>query len=89
MQNEKSFMHKGTLNFVNTGLNASTGTLEFRALFHNTDYVLLPGLFVQVRVPVSKPKKQLTVPDTAMLYDQIGAYVLTIDDEKYCAIKSC
>lgn len=79
MQNEKEFTHKGTLDFVNTGLNASTGTMEFRALLKNKDYALLPGLFVEVRVPVSAPKKELTVPDTALLYDQIGPYVLTVD----------
>ena len=79
MQNEKGFPHAGTLNFVNTGLNASTGTIEFRALLPNKQYTLLPGLFVQVRVAISKPTPQLTVPDTAVLYDQIGSYLLTVD----------
>ncbi|OGT58043.1 MAG: efflux transporter periplasmic adaptor subunit [Gammaproteobacteria bacterium RIFCSPHIGHO2_12_FULL_42_10] len=79
LQNETTFQHKGTLNFVNTALNAGTGTLEFRALFENHDYVLLPGLFVQVRIPIAKPKIALTIPDTAVLYDQIGPYVLTVD----------
>ncbi len=79
MQNESDFSHEGKLNFVNTGLNASTGTMEFRALLANHDYSLLPGLFVQVRVPISKPTKQLTLPDTAVQYDQIGAYVLVVD----------
>lgn len=79
MQNEIGFPHQGTLNFVNTGLNASTGTIEFRALLTNKNYTLLPGLFVQVRIAISKPSPQLTVPDTAVLYDQIGAYLLTVD----------
>lgn len=80
-QNEAGFSHEGRLNFLNTGLDSSTGTLEFRALLSNKDYALLPGLFVQVRIPISKPKPQLTVPDTAVQYDQIGAYVLTVDKE--------
>lgn len=81
LQNETGFPHKGNLNFVNTGLNSSTGTLEFRALFPNKNYVLLPGLFVQVRIAVTKPKLQLTLPATAVQYDQIGAYVLTVDKD--------
>ncbi|MFI0435388.1 MAG: efflux RND transporter periplasmic adaptor subunit [Parachlamydiaceae bacterium] len=79
LQNETTFKHKGKLDFVNTGLNASTGTLQLRALLENKDYGLLPGLFVQVRIPVSKPQKQMTIPDSAVLYDQIGSYVLIVD----------
>lgn len=79
LQTETSFKHKGFLNFVNTGLNASTGTMELRALLNNDDLHLLPGLFVQARIPVSHAKKELTLPDDAVLYDQIGAYVLTVD----------
>lgn len=87
MQNETDFVHKGKLNFVNTGLNASTGTMEFRALLPNKDYTLLPGLFVQVRISTSKPAPQLTVPDTAIQYDQIGAYVLVTDTNNNVIIK--
>jgi RND family efflux transporter MFP subunit len=83
MQNETDFVHRGTLDFVNTGLNASTGTMEFRARLTNTDYVLVPGLFVQVRIPVSKGEAQLTIPDTAILYDQVGPYVFIVDKENY------
>ena len=81
MQNETDFIHEGKLNFVNTGLNASTGTMEFRALLPNKDNTLLPGLFVQVRVPISSPAPQLTIPEAAIQYDQIGAYVLLIDND--------
>lgn len=81
LQNETSFAHKGHMDFVNTGLNASTGTLEFRAIFENKDYFLVPGLFVEVRIPVTNPVKMLTVPDTAVLYDQIGPYLLTVDKD--------
>lgn len=79
MQNETDFPHQGKLNFVNTGLNASTGTMEFRALLPNKNYALLPGLFVQIRIPLAKPVPQLTVPNTAIQYDQIGPYVYTVD----------
>ncbi|WP_083503070.1 efflux RND transporter periplasmic adaptor subunit [Legionella birminghamensis] len=81
MQNETGFPHEGKLDFVNTGLNASTGTMQFRALLPNKNYPLVPGLFVQVRIPVKKPSPQLTVPDTAVQYDQIGAYLLVVDQE--------
>lgn len=87
MQNENGFPHEGKLNFVNTGLNASTGTIEMRALLSNKNYVLLPGLFVQVRIPITKPILQLTVPDTAVQYDQIGAYLLVVNPQNEVVLK--
>ena len=87
LQNETGFHHKAKLDFVNTGLNAATGTMEFRALLENKDHFFVPGLFVQVRVPISKPDKQLTVPETAILYDQIGPYLLVTDKDNVVVLK--
>ena len=87
MQNETDFLHEGKLDFVNTGLNASTGTMEFRALLSNKDFTLLPGLFVQVRIPIGEPTPQLTIPDTAVQYDQVGAYILVVDKQNYVVQK--
>lgn len=87
MQNRADFKYKATLNFVNTGLNASTGTMELRAILPNKDHTFIPGLFVQVRIAVSKPEKQLTVPDTAVLYDQIGPYLFVVDKENKVVLK--
>lgn len=87
MQNEEGFPHEGRLDYVNTGLNASTGTMEFRGILSNQDVALLPGMFVQVRVATSKPKPLLTVPETAIQYDQIGAYVFTVDDDNIVHLK--
>ncbi len=86
-QNERKFLHKGKMNYVNTGLNASTGTLEFRALLKNEDYALLPGLFVQVRIPITDPTLRVVIPDFAVLYDQIGPYVLVTNKDNFVDIK--
>lgn len=87
LQSEKGFPHEGKLNFVNTGLNSSTGTMEFRVLLSNKDYALLPGLYVKVRIPITKAASQLTVPDTVVQYDQIGAYVLTVNKDSRVVLK--
>lgn len=86
-QNEKTFKHHGNMNFVNTGLNASTGTLEFRALLENKQYDLLPGLFVEVRIPISSPNLRIVIPNYSILYDQIGPYVLVTNKNNYVHIK--
>ena len=87
LQNQSEHEFEGTLDFVNTGLNAATGTLEIRATLPNKDVALVPGLFVQVRVAITKPTPQLTVPDTAILYDQIGNYILTVDKDNKVVLK--
>lgn len=87
MQNETGFPYEGRLDFVNTGLNASTGTMEFRALLSNKNAILVPGLFVQVRIPITRPEPKWTVPDTALQYDQIGAYLLVVDKKDNVVLK--
>lgn len=78
MQNENGFPHKGYLDFASTELEASTGTIQMRGVLPNEDKALLPGQFVQVRIALGKPTPQLTLPDTAIMYDQVGAYVYTV-----------
>ncbi len=87
LQNGAEFKYEGKLDFINTGLTASTGTLTFRVLLPNKNHILLPGLFVQVRFAISKPALKLTVPDAAVLYDQIGAYLLVVNQDNHVELK--
>ena len=87
LQNRPEHEYEGTLDFVNTGLNASTGTLELRATLPNKNVALVPGLFVQVRVAITKPTPKLTVPDTAVQYDQVGNYLLIVGKDNKVELK--
>lgn len=87
MQNSSTYQFEGKLDFINTGLNASTGTMEFRALLPNQDHTLVPGLFVDVRVATTKPTPRLTVPDIAVQFDQIGAYLFIVDQNNAIVVK--
>ncbi len=87
LQGQPGHKFEGKLDFVNTALDASTGTLEFRALFPNKDYALLPGLFVKVRMAIGDPVPTLTIPDTAVQYDQIGAYVLIVNQARQVELR--
>ena len=42
---------------------------------------------MQVQVALSLETPRLTVPDTAVQYDQIGAYVLVVDKENTVVLK--
>ncbi len=87
LQNNNEFNYHATLDFVNTGLNASTGTMELRAILENKDKMFVPGLFVNVRIAITRPTAQLTVPDTCILYDQIGPYLLTVNNNNKVLLK--
>jgi membrane fusion protein, multidrug efflux system len=81
LQTETGFPHKGVINYIAPDLDQSTGTLPVRALLDNQDRVLLPGLFVRVRVPVQTAVESLLVPDRALGNNQLGRYVLVVNDK--------
>src|SRR5215471_4435720 len=80
LQNESEYLHKGKLDYVAPTVNPATGTLAARASLPNADRVLLPGFFVNVRVPWN-PHTALLVPDVALASDQAGRYVLVVNKD--------
>ena len=79
LQTDTGYPHEGRLDFIDTGLDPSTGTLQVRAEFPNRDHLLLPGMFARVRVPVEKDKGALLVSNRALGVDQSGAYLLVVN----------
>jgi RND family efflux transporter MFP subunit len=81
LANEEGYPHQGYLDFAAITLNPTTGTLLLRGVFPNPDAVILPGLFARVRTPVGKPRPALLVPEVDIGYDQLGPYVLVVNDK--------
>lgn len=81
LQTEEGYPHKGTLDYRSPTVDSSTGTLAVRALLQNPNTVLLPGLFVRVRVPLDKQDDALLVPDVALGSDQGGRYLLVVNKD--------
>jgi RND family efflux transporter MFP subunit len=81
LQTETGFPHSGAIDYIAPTIDPDSGTLSARALMPNTDYALLPGMFVRVRVPLGLDKNALLVPDTALGSDQGGSYLLVVDDQ--------
>jgi multidrug efflux system membrane fusion protein len=88
LQNEDGFPHEGTLNFIDTGLSTSSGTLQLRAVFANTNVTLFPGLFARVRIPLGPPQSLLVVPNSVVASDQEGDYVLIVGSDNVVARRS-
>jgi membrane fusion protein, multidrug efflux system len=80
LADETGYPHEGHLDFADTKVTSQTGTIQVRGIFDNPDGLLMPGLFVRVRVPVEK-RVGLLVPDAAVQFDQGGRYVLVATDD--------
>jgi len=78
LQTEQGYPHVGHLDYSSPTVDPSTGTLAARAVLDNPDRVMLPGMFVRVRVPTTKEDNALLVPDAALGTDQSGRYLLVV-----------
>jgi len=78
---EKDFVHKGKIDFIDNVIDRSSGTIRGRAVFDNAAGIFTPGMFGRIRVPGSPPYAALLVPDAAIGTEQARKYVLTVDDD--------
>jgi len=81
LTNETGYPHEGHLDFIDTSVDTSTGTIALRAIFENRELTMFPGLLARVRVPLGPPKQMLVVPNDAVSSDQIGNFVLVVDEK--------
>jgi RND family efflux transporter MFP subunit len=77
LQNENGYPHAGTLDYASPTVDSTTGTLAVRAILQNPKRVILPGMFVRVRIP-TRQQNALLVPDAALGTDQSGRYLLVV-----------
>jgi len=78
---EKDFVHRGGMDFVDNVIDRSSGTIRGRAVFANPNSMFTPGMFGRIRVPGSPPHTALLVPDAAIGTEQARKYVLVVDNE--------
>ena len=80
LADESGYPHEGNIDFVESRVDPSTGTLRVRAIFSNDKGLLVPGLFGRVRVPIEQ-KEGLLVPELAVGISQAGRYVLVVNKD--------
>jgi membrane fusion protein, multidrug efflux system len=73
---------KGPVEFFDSAVDSSTGTIAVRAKFANEDLRLWPGQYVNVAVELGTELDVLTVPQTAMQVGQKGNYVFVIKADR-------
>ena len=73
------YAQPATLDFSGVLVNASTGTVDMRAIAPNPRQLLLPGMFVTVDVDLGRRDGVFLVPQPALQRDPNGAYLLLVD----------
>ncbi len=81
LDTDAGYPHLGQLDYVAPELDMGSGTLAVRASVPNPKGVLLPGLYVRVRLPLQKDVPSLLVPEAALGASQTGRYVLVVNGQ--------
>jgi len=78
MQDGSTYGEPGTLDFSDTTVNPSTGSVNLRAQIPNPRHKLLPGMYVTITAHLGEQHKVFLIPQRAVLRDTSGAYVMAI-----------
>jgi multidrug efflux system membrane fusion protein len=81
LADESGYPHEGKIDFAESQVDKSTGTLRVRAIFTNEKGLLVPGLFGRIRVPIEQ-KEAVLVPEIAVGISQAGRYVLVVNKDQ-------
>lgn len=68
----------GRISAINPGIDIGTRSVKVRATLTNSEKILRPGMFAEVRVLSSQEKEVLTLPDTAITYNPYGESVFVV-----------
>ena len=88
LQGEEGFPREGYIDFANNQVNPTTGSILVRGVFDNPlpsplppggRRLLLPGMFVRIRLPIGQPHPAVLVIDRAILSDQDLKFVYVVD----------
>ena len=78
----------GALTFVDNAVDSTTGTIQLRATFDNTETRLWPGQFVNVTLTLRVEEAAIVVPDAAVQHGQNGAYVFVVRPDSTVELRS-
>lgn len=79
---EVGLEHKGTLQFVDSAVDAATGMVKVKARFDNRDASLWPGAFVKVRLLSATLPRAVVLPAATLVQTSQGAMVYVSDKGK-------
>jgi multidrug efflux system membrane fusion protein len=73
---------EGALTFINNSVDPSTGTIQLKATFPNSDNRLWPGQFLNVVLTLTTVPHAVVVPSQAIQTGQQGSYVFVVRPDR-------
>lgn len=87
LANNQDYPHAGKIAFVDNRVDPMTGTIAVRAIFPNPEKLLVPGIFVTVRLSDREPEPALLIPQAAVQEDQAGRFVLVAKPDNTAEVR--
>lgn len=82
LEDGTEYAHTGELLFSGVSVDPTTGQVTLRAEFDNPDQILLPGMYVRVRLQQGVDDQALLVPDQAIQHGADGlSTLMLVSDE--------
>ncbi len=79
-RDDQTKLATGKLVTIDNQIDATTGTVRFKAVFDNKDLSLWPNQFVNIRLMLAVRKDAIVVPLAAIQRGTQGTYVYTVKD---------
>lgn len=84
---EDDVNYQGYLHSLDNQLDSSTGTIRARALFDNTDGILKPGMYANIRLGSANEKMTLMIPQAAIGTNQSKKFVYVVGADNTVAYR--
>jgi multidrug efflux system membrane fusion protein len=72
----------GALEFVDSAVDTASGTIAAKARFANDNFVLWPGMYVDVEIDLAVRPNTVTIPTVAVQAGQKGPFVFVVNQGK-------
>jgi multidrug efflux system membrane fusion protein len=79
---DRTKLAEGQLLTPNNAIDVSTGTIQLKATFDNTDDALWPGEFINARLRVDTMHQAVTIPIPAIQHGPNGLYVFVVQPDQ-------
>lgn len=81
LSSDNSVVYHGHIHSFDNQIDPSTGTIRARAILQNEDGVLLPGMFVKVRIGTVNKNNMVLVTERAIGTDQNKKFIYILDEQ--------
>jgi multidrug efflux system membrane fusion protein len=84
---EGALEYEGSVNSFDNMIDPASGTIRARAVFENTDHILLPGMSVTVHMGANGDERYILVPERAIGTDQDRKFVYVAGEDGVVAYR--